>query len=208
MDRRGFARGADGAGRHLFIGTDASRRTASGFSRGDGFVELRRSYGGASRSTVVASFRSLAHVSGAQGREGYGRRHSRLPGCNEGPVGRADPHRIRRFLLRWTPVPLARPDTDQLRAYRFKSTLGYCTPFGKFRRAFCRPTCLRDFALERMVFGKKPRRSPRARGYFGYDDEPNSLRRCCSGAGVRREHAQEFAAGFLSCSFAGTPTAG
>ena len=156
----------------------------------------------------MASFRSLAHVSGAQGREGYGRRHSRLPGCNEGPVRRANPHRIRRFLLRWTPVPLARPDTDQLRAYRFRSTLDYCASFGKFRRPFCRPTSLRDFALEQMVFGKKSRRWPRASGYFGYDDGPNSLRRCCSAAGIRQEHAQECAAGFLSCSFAGTPAAG
>src|SRR5207237_2441498 len=155
IDHRRFARGADGAVRHLFTGTDASRRTASRFSRGDGFVELRRSYGGASRSTVVASFRSLAHVSGAQGRGGYGRRHSRLPGCNEGPVRRANPHRIRRFLLRWTPVPLARPNTDQLRAYRFRSTLDYSASFGKFIRPFFLPTSLRDFALERMFFGKK-----------------------------------------------------
>ena len=33
--------------------------------------------------------------------------------------------------------------------------------FGKFRRPFCRPTFLRDFALEPMVFGEKSRRAAR-----------------------------------------------
>src|SRR5438105_13071840 len=79
IDRRGFARGADGAWWHLFIGTDASRCTASRFSRGGGFVELRRSDVGAAMSTSMASFRSLADHSGAPGRARYARRHARLP---------------------------------------------------------------------------------------------------------------------------------
>ncbi len=92
---------------------------------------------------------------GAQGREGQCWGDCRFPRRNEGPLRLADPYRIRQFLLRWPPVVLARPSTEQLRSYRLRSTIDYCATFGKFGRP--RPAFLCDHALERMVFWEKSR---------------------------------------------------